>query len=154
MGRDTCHHMAQSRSSNGNTTLAPDEAFAVLGNETRIRILQVLGETDGPLPFTELQDLVGIRQGAQAEYCRHRPLRESGIARERIGPDPSSTLPMTGTISLASNIDSTSRLARPRIQTSRGHRRQELFRTAEYKEHDQRGRFTTAAYFFNLLQPF
>ena len=28
------------------TTVPPDEAFAALGNETRIRILQVLGDAD------------------------------------------------------------------------------------------------------------
>lgn len=34
--------------------LSPDEAFAVLGDETRLQILQVLGETDRPLPFSDL----------------------------------------------------------------------------------------------------
>jgi DNA-binding transcriptional ArsR family regulator len=34
--------------------LSPDEAFAVLGDETRLQILRVLGETEGPLPFSEL----------------------------------------------------------------------------------------------------
>ncbi len=38
--------------------LSPDEAFSVLGNETRIQILQVLGEADGPLLFSELFDRV------------------------------------------------------------------------------------------------
>lgn len=50
------------------TTLAPDEAFAALGNETRIKILQTLGEADGPLSFTELRDRVGLRQGGRFNY--------------------------------------------------------------------------------------
>lgn len=48
--------------------VAPDEAFSVLGNETRIEILQTLGEAEGTLSFTELRDRVGIRQGAQFNY--------------------------------------------------------------------------------------
>lgn len=48
--------------------LAPDRAFAVLGNETRIRTLQALGDADGPLSFTELRDRVGMRQGEQFNY--------------------------------------------------------------------------------------
>jgi hypothetical protein len=51
-----------------STALSPDEAFSVLGNETRIRILQALGEADGPLSFTDLRERVGIRQGAQFNY--------------------------------------------------------------------------------------
>jgi DNA-binding transcriptional ArsR family regulator len=50
------------------TALSPDEAFSVLGNETRVRMLQTLGEADGPLSFTDLRDRVGIRQGAQFNY--------------------------------------------------------------------------------------
>lgn len=34
--------------------LSPDEAFAILGDETRLQILRVLGETEGPLTFSEL----------------------------------------------------------------------------------------------------
>lgn len=48
--------------------LAPDEAFSVLGNETRIDILQTLGEAEGPLSFTELRDSVGIRRGGRFTY--------------------------------------------------------------------------------------
>jgi hypothetical protein len=51
-----------------STGLSPDEAFSVLGNETRVRILQTLGEASGSLSFTELRDRVGIRQGAQFNY--------------------------------------------------------------------------------------
>ena len=52
----------------GPSMVAPDEAFSVLGNETRIDILQTLGDAEGPLSFTELRDRVGIRQGAQFNY--------------------------------------------------------------------------------------
>lgn len=50
------------------TTLSPDEAFKILGNETRIKILQALGEADEPMPFSALRNEVGIRQGAQFNY--------------------------------------------------------------------------------------
>ena len=50
------------------TSLAPEEVFAILGNETRIQILQTLGEAPGPLSFTELRDRVGIQQGGQFSY--------------------------------------------------------------------------------------
>ena len=40
----------------------------MLGNETRVRMLQTLGDAEGPLSFTELRDRVGIRQGAQFNY--------------------------------------------------------------------------------------
>lgn len=48
--------------------LSPDDAFSVLGSETRMKILQTLGDAEGPLSFTELRDMVGIRQGAQFNY--------------------------------------------------------------------------------------
>lgn len=51
-----------------NRPHSPDEAFAVLGNETRITMLQELGEADGPLSFTELRNRVGLRQGTQFNY--------------------------------------------------------------------------------------
>lgn len=52
----------------GEGGLPPDDAFGVLGNETRIEILQTLGEADEALSFTELRDRVGIRQGGQFNY--------------------------------------------------------------------------------------
>lgn len=51
-----------------DSTLPPDEAFAVLGNETRIQILQSLGEADEPMGFTELRDRVGMRDSGQFNY--------------------------------------------------------------------------------------
>lgn len=50
------------------TTLAPDNAFAVLGNDTRIQILQTLGEADDPLSFSDLRSAVGLRHGGQFNY--------------------------------------------------------------------------------------
>ena len=55
-------------SSAPSETLSPDEAFDVLGNETRINILQMLGESDDPMSFTALRDAVGLRQGGQFNY--------------------------------------------------------------------------------------
>lgn len=55
-------------SSTSRETLSPDEAFAVLGNETRVEILQALGESDDPMSFTALRDAVGLRQGGQFNY--------------------------------------------------------------------------------------
>lgn len=60
--------MAPDTDGSNPSMVAPDEAFSVLGNETRIGILQTLGEAEGPLSFTELRDRVGIRQGAQFNY--------------------------------------------------------------------------------------
>jgi len=48
--------------------IAPDAAFAALGNETRIEILQTLAEADGPLSFSKLRDGVGLREGGQLNY--------------------------------------------------------------------------------------
>lgn len=51
-----------------DTTLEPDEAFAVLGNETRMAILQTLAEADGALPFSELRERVGVSDSGQFNY--------------------------------------------------------------------------------------
>lgn len=48
--------------------LSADEAFAVLANETRVRILQALGGADGAMSFTELRQAVGLRQGGRFNY--------------------------------------------------------------------------------------
>jgi len=49
-------------------TLAPDEAFAVLGDETRMAILQALAGADGPLSFSELRDRVGVEDSGRFNY--------------------------------------------------------------------------------------
>ncbi|WP_336361356.1 DUF7351 domain-containing protein [Haladaptatus sp. ZSTT2] len=47
----------------------PAEAvFALLSNDTRIEILRVLAAADGPLPFSELYDRVGLRDSGQFNY--------------------------------------------------------------------------------------
>lgn len=52
----------------GLATLAPDDAFALLGNETRMEMLQTLGDTDEPMSFTELFDRVGVSDSGQFNY--------------------------------------------------------------------------------------
>lgn len=52
----------------GNSPLAPDDAFGVLGHETRMDILQILGSAEGPLSFSELRDRVGIGDSGQFNY--------------------------------------------------------------------------------------
>jgi hypothetical protein len=49
-------------------TLAPDDAFAVLGNETRIQILEGLARAADPLSFSELHDRVDMRDSGQFNY--------------------------------------------------------------------------------------
>jgi len=48
--------------------LSPDEAFATLGDETRIAILRALGEADGSLGFTDLYDEVDVDDTGQFNY--------------------------------------------------------------------------------------
>lgn len=55
--------------SNGGQSedLSPDEAFANVGNEARIHILQTLGESE-PLTFSELYDAVDIEDSGNFTY--------------------------------------------------------------------------------------
>lgn len=48
--------------------LTPDEAFAALGNETRVNILQALWEADGSLAYSALKESVGVRNSGQFNY--------------------------------------------------------------------------------------
>ena len=48
--------------------LSPDEAFAALGDETRMGILRALGDAREPLAFSELRDRVGMRDSGQFNY--------------------------------------------------------------------------------------
>jgi DNA-binding transcriptional ArsR family regulator len=48
--------------------LSPDDAFATLGNETRLGILQALGRAEGDLSFSELRDRVGVEDSGQFNY--------------------------------------------------------------------------------------
>lgn len=48
--------------------MSPDAAFAVLGNETRMQILQTLGDAEGPVSYSDLRRRSGLPQGGQFEY--------------------------------------------------------------------------------------
>jgi len=48
--------------------LPPAEAFAVVGNETRLRILEALWEAERPAAFSDLRRRVGMRDSAQFNY--------------------------------------------------------------------------------------
>lgn len=51
------------------TTLSPEDAFATLGNGTRIAVLRSLGNAEGgPLSFGELPDAVDMRDSGQFNY--------------------------------------------------------------------------------------
>jgi DNA-binding transcriptional ArsR family regulator len=52
----------------GDPTLTPDDAFALLGNETRMAILRSLGDADDPVPFSDLRQDVGMRDSGQFNY--------------------------------------------------------------------------------------
>lgn len=60
--------MASAAEGNEPARLSPDAAFSVLGNEIRIQILQTLGEADGPLSFTVLRNLIGLKRGGRFNY--------------------------------------------------------------------------------------
>lgn len=48
--------------------IQPDEAFAILGNDTRMKILQTLGTANSPVPFTELHNRVDVRDSGRFNY--------------------------------------------------------------------------------------
>ena len=50
------------------TTLAPDAAFAVLGNEVRMDILRTLWDADDPVGFADLRGRVGIADSSRFNY--------------------------------------------------------------------------------------
>lgn len=52
----------------GEATLAPDDAFALLGNETRMEILETLADAEEPLTFSELYDRVGGTDSGNFNY--------------------------------------------------------------------------------------
>lgn len=49
-----------------------DEAFALVGNETRLRILMELQESATPLTFSQLHERVGVRDSGQFNYHLNR----------------------------------------------------------------------------------
>lgn len=56
----------------GPTNLSPDEAFAVLGNETRVQILRTLGQATEPLPFSDVYDRVDVGDTGNFTYHLER----------------------------------------------------------------------------------
>lgn len=75
----------------GADGLSPDTAFALLGDETRLQILQALGEADEPLAFSELFDRVEYETTANFSYHLERVLghfvrqTETGYTLARAG---------------------------------------------------------------------
>lgn len=51
-----------------SSTLSPDEAFAALGNDTRIQILRTLGTAEEPLAFSELFERVDYEDSSNFGY--------------------------------------------------------------------------------------
>lgn len=66
--------MSDSSATEGDAErLSPDDAFALLGNETRIAILQALWEAhepfkDSAVPFSDLRERVGARDSGRFNY--------------------------------------------------------------------------------------
>jgi DNA-binding transcriptional ArsR family regulator len=62
------YHMSTNGGTEDPTTLSPDEAFGVLGNETRMAILRSLGRTDGSLSFSDLYDRIDYDTPSNFSY--------------------------------------------------------------------------------------
>lgn len=58
------------------TTLSADEAFAILGDETRLQILQALGEAGEPLSYAELFDDVEYDDSSNFHYHLNKLLKQ------------------------------------------------------------------------------
>ncbi|MEF8780625.1 MAG: helix-turn-helix domain-containing protein [Haloferacaceae archaeon] len=52
----------------GGESIAPDEAFKAVGNELRIEILRALARALEPVPFTTLQETVGMEDSGKFNY--------------------------------------------------------------------------------------
>ncbi|WP_459194533.1 ArsR/SmtB family transcription factor [Halosimplex sp. J119] len=50
----------------------PADAFAALGDETRLDILRALADADGPLPFSRLRERAGVRDSGRFSYHLRR----------------------------------------------------------------------------------
>ncbi|MCH7660071.1 MAG: helix-turn-helix transcriptional regulator [Euryarchaeota archaeon] len=48
--------------------IPPEEAFALLGNETRVAIIRELGTADDPRSFSDLHAAVGVRDSGGFNY--------------------------------------------------------------------------------------
>lgn len=60
--------MANGSGEDGPWAISPEEAFSVLGDETRLQILQALAEAERPLGFSELFDRVEYDDTANFSY--------------------------------------------------------------------------------------
>lgn len=60
--------MTSAPESSSSATLSADDAFAILGEETRLQILQALGEADGPVTFSELFERIEYDDSANYTY--------------------------------------------------------------------------------------
>lgn len=60
--------MTGSTDSEKSGTFSPDEAFAVVAEETRLDILHVLGDADAPLAFSELYNRVEYHDSSNFDY--------------------------------------------------------------------------------------
>lgn len=59
---------APTSSEDGERSLSPEEAFALLGNENRMSILRVLWEADDAVPFSDLRERVGVTDSGNFNY--------------------------------------------------------------------------------------
>lgn len=64
--------MASGSGDRSSPSVSPDEAFAALGNETRLEILRTLGDSEGAVSFTDLRQRVGIGPGSEFNYHLER----------------------------------------------------------------------------------
>lgn len=60
--------MSNAKAPSHSSRLSPQQALSVLGDETRLSILQTLGEADEPLTFTELFDRSDCETSANFSY--------------------------------------------------------------------------------------
>lgn len=60
--------MTTDRGPEGATMLSPQDAFAVLGDEARLGILQTLGEADEPLAYSELFERIDYDDSSNFSY--------------------------------------------------------------------------------------
>lgn len=92
--------------------ISPRDAFATLGNETRLEILHELGRADGPLSFSELFDRCAYEDSANFDYhldqLRGRFIRKSehGYELEPRGRRIIETI-LSGVITQDTRIDRT-----------------------------------------------
>lgn len=60
--------MTTDTASGPSTVLSPDDAFAVLGDDARLQVLQTLGEADEPLSYSALFDRVAYDDSSNFHY--------------------------------------------------------------------------------------